>query len=52
MINIEVVKMDKRDPFIKPGRPRLGVDSALVLHLRDVEHLGWSRGTEEYRKRT
>ena len=52
MINIEVVKMDKRDPFIKAGRPRVEVDSAMVLRLRDVEHLGWSRGAEEYRKRT
>jgi len=52
MINIEVVKMDKRDPFIKAGRPRLEVDFALILHLRDMEHLGWSSGAVEYRKRT
>lgn len=35
-----------------PGRPRLEVDFALILRLRDVENLGWSRGAEEYRKRT
>ena len=52
MINIEVVKMDKRDPLIRPGRPRLEVDSALILRLRDVENLGWSRGAEQYRERT
>jgi len=47
-----VAKMDDQQPFIKPGRPRLEVDSALVLRLRDDENLGWSRGAEEYRKRT
>ncbi len=44
--------MEKRDPLIKAGRPRLEVDYALVLCLRDEEHLGWARGAEEYRKRT
>ncbi len=44
--------MDERDPLIKPGRPRLQVYYALVLLLRDAEHLGWARGAEEYRKRT
>ena len=52
MINIEIVKMDKREPFIKAGRPRVEVDSALILHLRDKEYFGWSRGAEEYRKQT
>ncbi len=44
--------MDERDPLIKPGRPRLQVYYALVLLLRDAVNLGWSRGAEEYRKRT
>jgi len=44
--------MDKRDPFIKAGRPRVEVDSALILRLRDEEHLGWSRGSERYREIT
>ena len=44
--------MNDQDSFIKPGRPRLQVDHTLVLRLRDVEHLGWSRGAKEYRKRT
>lgn len=44
--------MDKQNNLIKPGRPRLEVDSALVLRLREVENLGWSRGAEVYRKRT
>jgi hypothetical protein len=47
-----IVKMNERDPLIKVGRPRLELDYALVLLLRDEEHLGWTRGAEEYRKRT
>jgi hypothetical protein len=47
-----VRKMEMQDPLIKSGRPRINVDYALVLHLRDEEHLGWSRGADEYRKRT
>ena len=31
------------------GRPRLSVDFAIVLRLRDVENLGWSRMAETYR---
>ena len=37
---------------IKAGRPRLEVDYALISRLRDEEWLGWSKGAEEYRKRT
>ena len=44
--------MEERYPPKRPGRPRVEVDYALVLRLRDVENLGWSRGAEEYRKRT
>ena len=32
------------------GRPRLSVDFAIVLRMRDARHLGWSRMAEEYRK--
>ena len=38
--------------LIQSGRPKLLVDFAIVLRLRDVENFGWSRGAEEYRKRT
>ena len=31
------------------GRPRLSVDFAIVLRLRDVDNLGWSRMAENYR---
>jgi hypothetical protein len=51
-INMELVKMEKQDSLIRVGRPRLKVDFALVLHLRDEEYLGWTRGAAEYRKRT
>ena len=44
--------MDSQQPLIRPGRPRLLVDYALVLRLREVENLGWSRGSERYREIT
>ena len=34
------------------SRPRLSVDFAIVLRMRDVEHLGWSRMAEAYREMT
>ena len=34
------------------GRPRLSVDFAIVLRLRDVGNMGWSRMAEAYRKIT
>ena len=34
------------------GRPRLPVDFAIVLRLREAENLGWSRMAETYRKMT
>ena len=37
---------------IDMGRPRLSVDFAIVLHMRDDRNLGWSRMAEEYRKLT
>jgi hypothetical protein len=45
-------KMEERYPAKHPGRPRVEVDYAIVLRLRDVENLGWSRGATEYRRRT
>ena len=32
------------------GRPRLSVDFAIVLRMRDGQNLSWSRMAEEYRK--
>jgi hypothetical protein len=34
------------------GRPRLEVDFALILRLRDEQHLGWSKMAQEYRRIT
>jgi len=42
--------MDKKK--IQVGRPRLSVDYAIILRLREVENLGWSRMAEAYRKIT
>ena len=37
---------------IQMGRPRLLVDFAIVLRLRDEDNLGWSRMAEAYRELT
>ena len=34
------------------GRPRLLVDFAIVLRLREVDNFGWSRMAETYRELT
>ncbi len=34
------------------GRPRISVDFAIVLRLRDEGYLGWSRMSEQYRELT
>ncbi len=34
------------------GRPRLSVDFAIVLRMREIDNLGWSRMAESYRKLT
>ncbi len=34
------------------GRPRISVDFAIVLRLRDEGNMGWSRMAEQYRKLT
>ncbi len=34
------------------GRPRLPVDFAIVLRMRDMDNLGWSRMAEAYREIT
>jgi hypothetical protein len=37
---------------IVAGRPRLPADFAIVLRMRDVENLGWSRMAQAYREIT
>jgi hypothetical protein len=34
------------------GRPRLPVDFAIVLRMREEQKLGWSRMAEAYRQET
>jgi len=34
------------------GRPRIPVDFAIVLRMREDQNLGWSRMAEAYRKET
>ena len=34
------------------GRPRILVDFATILRMRDMENLGWSRMAEAYREIT
>ena len=34
------------------GRPRLMVDFAIVLRMRDVDNLGWSRMAQQYTELT
>jgi len=37
---------------IEVGRPRLSVDFAIVLRMRDMDNLGWSRMAEAYQEIT
>jgi len=37
---------------IKVGRPRIGVDFAIVLRMRDEHEMGWSRMAQAYRELT
>jgi hypothetical protein len=34
------------------GRPRLSVDFAILLRMRDVDNLGWSRMAQAYMEMT
>ena len=46
----DMAKVSKGHSLIVTGRPRLEVDFALVLRLRDVHGLGWSRMAEAYQQ--
>lgn len=37
---------------IQTGRPRILVDFATLLRMRDVEHMGWSRMAQAYMEMT
>jgi hypothetical protein len=38
--------------MIQVGRPKLLVDFAIVLRLRDSDNLGWSRMAQTYQQQT
>ena len=40
------------DRKVEAGRPRITVDFAMVLRMRDVEKMGWSRMAQAYRELT
>jgi hypothetical protein len=42
----------KNVSLIQSGRPRLKVDFALVLRLRELDNLGWSKVAKEYTRIT
>lgn len=37
---------------IQSGRPRVFVDFAIILRMRDVDNLGWSRMAMTYMEKT
>jgi hypothetical protein len=51
-MRLEEARSEKLESLIQSGRPRLSVDFATVLRLRDEEKLGWSLMAEMYRKIT
>ena len=44
--------MYNKHPKRGPGRPRVKLDSALVLQLIDGEGYGWAGAAQEYTRRT
>ena len=47
-----VKEIEMTEQKILVGRPRVSVDFAIVLRMRDVDNLGWSRMAEAYREIT
>jgi hypothetical protein len=41
-----------KDPLIKNGRPKIEVDAAILIQLREKEHLGWTRVAKRYKELT
>jgi hypothetical protein len=37
---------------VQTGRPRISVDFAIVLRMRDTDRLGWSRMAKAYTDKT
>jgi len=51
-VTLKSTKSGKDAVRMLGGRPRLSVDYALVLRLREVDKLGWSLMAKEYIKET
>ena len=47
-----VIKVEMTGKKILVGRPRLSVDFAILLRMRDVDNLGWSRMAQAYMEMT
>lgn len=41
-----------RQNLIRSGRPRIQVDFAIILRMREARALGWSRMAQEYMRLT
>jgi len=37
---------------VQTGRPRISVDFAIVLRMRDTDNMGWSRMAKAYMEKT
>ena len=48
----KVIKVEMTGKKILVGRPRLSVDFATLLRMRDVDNLGWSRMAQAYMEMT
>ena len=52
ILTTKVIRVEMTGKKIVRGRPRILVDFATLLRMRDVENLGWSRMAEVYRQLT
>jgi hypothetical protein len=48
----KVIKVEMTGKKIVGGRPRVLVDFATLLRMRDMENMGWSRMAQAYREIT
>ena len=48
----KVIKVEMTGKKIVGGRPRVLVDFATLLRMRDIENMGWSRMAQAYREIT
>jgi len=48
----KVIKVEMTSKKIVGGRPRVLVDFATLLRMRDMENMGWSRMAQAYREIT